>query len=829
MDNCNGTCTNCRECEIRARLKPEMIYRPVPQANDKNKLLFAEGCAITTLTSMRGLMLNICAQLGHPMVVLQKKFKEDECKGCVTWEQAESSRDDLALQYDRLESKIFYEQGPSVCRYLREPENGGDGFCRALDAFMAEALLEHNKNHDEMDRYLAKPFVYDGVDHGVIIHRPQENEEAICRLYYKCPRSGYCETAHLIDINGVRCVVILGQLLFTETEGYKHLSSEEQVGEFIKKELRKTYTDNFDLSLLTEGSNDKPKSYLQKRLDEMKDHKIDTADEGTASKQKPFIEVLDLRIKELIANLKAMYEARSEKVIKQIVSQTANDFLTQVNNVYEEHKKTHPYSEPSEFLGTLFEKVADAFKTMLAQSESEKPTSSTEDDHPTIQQYLGFRIKKNDITIKFEGRNSEDGFVPAIEPPSTKSQSLKGTEAFHEAEGYFEYYKSITGTQMPEVRMETDTSFWELLNSDSENKEKNMEVFQNDLFAPIYDQFALVCACLNYRFSAEYLRVFIASMRHELAQLHKGHLDIQSELTDKLNKLTDDMHDKTVSLGRPDVDSLLQYYHQYLHASLLRVNSTRYISLIPEPAKGTFRPYGRFFYKWRATYMAASEFNKYNQLYFETPIGSDDPNFPEMYSDSDLMEQVAYNLTENAFKYARKGTRIVIDCRVTSDKQWYELTVTNYGYAISEDDFVKLKGYSFRASINSYADIQGSGMGLWYCDRVLRRLGGELDIKRDEVSDFDIEGLMLYDGLDEVDQVKVQKFLELRTPGFDVKKFHENTKDAMRKLDKSVFRTDMLPELLPQKLDNPFTPMSVAFMIMKKTWKYTFIARIPNK
>ena len=813
METCSQICENCRQCDIRARLKPELVFRPVPNTKPGDNLLFAEGCAIATANALLGNVLSTCSQLGHPMVFLQKKH--DTCKT----RSPNASEDDFAQQFDRLETTVFYDRGVSVCQCLRE----GDGwkYCHALDAFMADALL---RNKDDPSKIKENSLVFHGKSikfrcepHDIVY---KGRTLPIRRLFYQCPRSGHCEIAHLININGIYCVLILGQLLAPDLEEIP------QDAALVERNLWEHFmpkrNDEFDLSKnASEVDKARREAYVKRIKSEVYITDVKMIDDDGNLESLSFMEALDAYFAKLYDSLQAMYWARFEKVKMKIISQAITDYIGKVDSIYPIIKKELAHMEESEFQSELYKKAADLFKVMLERCI---PTTS-EDDHPTITEFLGIEINKDDITIKFEGKDSKVGFEPATVPLSILEKLERG-KAFHEAAGaqaeYFEFHKSITGTQMPVVRVDNIKPAFEYIS------QFEKESFQ-DIFSQIYDQFALVCTCLNYRFYAEYLRSFVASMRHELAQVHKGHLDMQSMSTNRLNDLTNERRDLQTTLPRPDVDELLKYYHQYLHASMLRVNSTRYLTIIPEPSKGTFFPYDRFLYKWSATYQLNSVFNKYNQLDTVTHVSLKDTDFPEMYSDSDLMEQVAYNLTENAFKYARKGTRIVLDCRVTSDKQWYELTVVNYGYAILEEEFKKLKSFGFRASASNSSDIQGSGMGLWYCERVLQRLGGELNIRREEVCDFDIEGLMLYCQLGEADQVKVQTFLRMKEREFDAEKFHDDVKSSMRKLEESEYRTDFIPELLPQKLDNPFTPMSVALTIKKKTWKYTFIARIPNK
>jgi hypothetical protein len=350
-------------------------------------------------------------------------------------------------------------------------------------------------------------------------------------------------------------------------------------------------------------------------------------------------------------------------------------------------------------------------------------------------------------------------------------------------------------------------------------------IVAQEVFGAIYDQFALVCANLNYRFYAAFLRTYIASMRHELAQIHKGHLDAYKEYEDLLADMQGKNWNFEATLPRKQLDFLLRDYRQYLHSSMLRVNSSRYMTIIPEPKMKHFLPNKAFLYKWEAIYVDRSVFNGFG---FETPSDLRDEAFPTMYTDPDLIEQVAYNLTENAFKYAMPGTMIRVSCRLSPDGHWYRLTVTNYGYTIPREEFEKLKGFGVRAKTNNSADIRGSGMGLWYCNRVLKRLGGYLDMSMDEISAYDVGGMLLYEKIGDEDRGKVHRVMARKEKEFKAVDFQVCVDKELMLLRGSEYGRDLLPDQLPKYLRDPFTPPDVATNMRRGTSRYVFVANIPH-
>jgi two-component system sensor histidine kinase KdpD len=97
------------------------------------------------------------------------------------------------------------------------------------------------------------------------------------------------------------------------------------------------------------------------------------------------------------------------------------------------------------------------------------------------------------------------------------------------------------------------------------------------------------------------------------------------------------------------------------------------------------------------------------------------PDLPMLEIDMVLMEQVLFNLLDNAAKYAPQGSRITISAR--RDGDLVALRVLDEGQGIPEDDLERIfdKFYRVRRS-----DLQraGTGLGLAICRGFVEAMGG---------------------------------------------------------------------------------------------------------
>jgi len=102
----------------------------------------------------------------------------------------------------------------------------------------------------------------------------------------------------------------------------------------------------------------------------------------------------------------------------------------------------------------------------------------------------------------------------------------------------------------------------------------------------------------------------------------------------------------------------------------------------------------------------------------------------DFFVDYDMLEQMIVNLLDNAFKYAHPNTRILIEGGLTKTDRFY-ITFTNTGIPIKKKDLEACKQRAWRGEKARQATGEGSGIGLWIVDNIMRAHKGQLIISCD--------------------------------------------------------------------------------------------------
>jgi len=88
-------------------------------------------------------------------------------------------------------------------------------------------------------------------------------------------------------------------------------------------------------------------------------------------------------------------------------------------------------------------------------------------------------------------------------------------------------------------------------------------------------------------------------------------------------------------------------------------------------------------------------------------------------------KQILTNLIENAIKYTKKG-EIEISTWYSKVKKKYFIAVRDTGLGISAEGQRKLFEKFYRVKTKETASIPGTGLGLWICKEICKRMGGEI-------------------------------------------------------------------------------------------------------
>lgn len=107
------------------------------------------------------------------------------------------------------------------------------------------------------------------------------------------------------------------------------------------------------------------------------------------------------------------------------------------------------------------------------------------------------------------------------------------------------------------------------------------------------------------------------------------------------------------------------------------------------------------------------------------------PNIPAFRGSVIRMRQVMENLLSNSLRYRSKDRdlHLTLDWSVKQrqEKSLCEIRLTDNGVGIHEDDLQSIFDPFFRSART--AEIEGTGLGLNFCKRVISELGGQLDVE----------------------------------------------------------------------------------------------------
>ncbi len=805
-------------CSHACRLWPKLLYRG-PESTCNNDFKIAEGCAIASEITMKGIVLSACAALGRPIVVIEEIPKD--CPKHPDYINDSSLNSDIADEFFRLESTVFYESSGSVCKCLRgsecEKENKCEGQCQcqsrrcyAFDARMAKYLLTNasviqkasKKALKEIRKVEFEPFIGDD-DFPAETFLQWFRIGELVGIRYLCPMSGYSEFAFLLDVGGLRGVMIIGQILFKD-EKVNKLQDRVLVEELLKAKAVNQYSvmdslDSFYKFIEAIRDSELEESFYKNR----ESKKNGNCEEFLQSAA----EVIE---KQMLVQLNSRLNERDSMMRRIIISEAGKAFNKGVEKAFKDSFPEGLNYQLPDKVNELYGKVCDIFKKIMENSNA----ANKDENRLDLKDYMGLKVLPENVFIDPEKFSINT---------SVKKFDLSAGFTFNKDKSFdYSFTGELFGTERTQITFKRVTSEYDYFHN-----ETKMQKDINEVFSEIYRQFSLVYEALHAHYQMLYNKAFTASMRHELGQVHQGMLLALKQYEHRMDiniSALDTVKDFDVLRKyqlKSDVHHLRRDFNEYLHESVLRVNSTRYMDIIPEPIINRFLPFDAFLFKWNAIYRRRVADGLVG--FAVIPVSLGDSERPYMNADRDMMEQVAYNLTNNAFKYSRPGTQIVLDCRLSADRRWYELIVTNYGIDISEDEAEKLGEYGFRGS--NHDGNEGSGLGLWHCNEIAKKHCGQLVTHVEHISEFDISALILYQSMNKDDQAEVAEYLpknhsmnsaELNNKlSSEIERLQENCSEHWR-----TFNTK-IPKI------NRFTPLYVAKILYRGTAKFTFTVQIP--
>jgi len=96
--------------------------------------------------------------------------------------------------------------------------------------------------------------------------------------------------------------------------------------------------------------------------------------------------------------------------------------------------------------------------------------------------------------------------------------------------------------------------------------------------------------------------------------------------------------------------------------------------------------------------------------------------------DHDLLEQALNNILDNAGKYSYPNSVIDIQGGLTARTRRFHISVVNVGLPIKSNEVQHCIVRGWRGDTVKHVTGEGSGIGLWIVDNIMRSHGGELRI-----------------------------------------------------------------------------------------------------
>jgi two-component system phosphate regulon sensor histidine kinase PhoR len=103
-------------------------------------------------------------------------------------------------------------------------------------------------------------------------------------------------------------------------------------------------------------------------------------------------------------------------------------------------------------------------------------------------------------------------------------------------------------------------------------------------------------------------------------------------------------------------------------------------------------------------------------------------DLPDVFADARALEQVLVNLIENAIKYCRPGSRVVIRAATETDRS-VRCTVQDSGPGIPEAELPRLFERFYRVDAGRSRDMGGTGLGLSIVKHLVEAMGGRVGVE----------------------------------------------------------------------------------------------------
>ncbi len=113
--------------------------------------------------------------------------------------------------------------------------------------------------------------------------------------------------------------------------------------------------------------------------------------------------------------------------------------------------------------------------------------------------------------------------------------------------------------------------------------------------------------------------------------------------------------------------------------------------------------------------------------------GLDTMNINSLIADKDMINQVVYNLVDNAVKFTPEGGYIEVSSKADSEK--VIVKIRNSGKGIPSEEIDKIFERFYKIDKSRSYDVKGAGMGLYLCKMIVEFHGGQI-VARSELGEY---------------------------------------------------------------------------------------------
>ncbi len=793
-------CNVCADCEHKNKFFPESVLNICGGEN----LFEKDCCGFVNPETMQGIFLSVCDEVNHPLVFIQKcnkscghKKPSTSKKLCQKIYNHNGSAfcgkcEQQTMPYDnyyRLESNIFYSRLSGICKFVRKDgdlQKNMCGFQRCLlfDSYAAAYFLDKDSLPEKERARLDKAYRKD----------PESGREY---LEYICEITYYTEIAIPVMLEDKMVgVLIFGQILKKENEKrhrnfIRKLSKKFADDEIYKKEKNFFVKDGYE----EDDFNKKVKNCLGSvgKLESRLGNLLEVY-------RKWYVDEISRELLEKFPKINTISTLDDGLVSTEMTEEKYEDFKKSLWQLANSLQSRMGIAEMMCFVPDILQNAVNHPNELDCINLTEN--QSTEQLKFGFKKFHSIYPNGKDMVIN---QNHIKEIIPNLDRKDYAFKNLS-------------YVLYITSGENEGI-LPIAVLFGYKRKEISKQKEKKLISELSSLIYKIKDPVYVIASAIINQYMELEQRRFVQVMRHELGQSYAGYLTLmdqfEKDFSSCFRRLENTFsHDAIIKASEKAEDISNTYTKNsktFAHTAMMRVNGTRYSGGVQTPKKCYFYPYGRFLFKWNYIF---SEAKKVKHLCFYMPTGdvySNPDGYPLMYADPDMIEQVVFNLTNNAMKYSHFGSAVTLNCY--ADKNKYVLEVINYASPLSPEDEKRIFNYGY--SGKNHSEI-GSGLGLYISKEIAKRHGGELTLEQEIVSDFNVPLLQLYtkDTLkslfsEELHQKVQAEIKRLKTP-------KENGKpdDWIR----------IMGDPIPQ---TPFTPLYIRENLKNKTARIKFTLTIP--